>query len=524
MNVKVCVEYNRTIVEGPPGTGKTTYLLKQVEKLLNEGIDIERIGFFSFTTKAALEARTRAVKKFKLDPKKFVYFRTLHSLAHKIAISGPVTLFNEEQQKLFCDKYNLTWKDNDSSTRDITGSSIINLITLAKNRMISLEQQYNESNPNYPFSYLNKIFNLYNEYKKEEKLLDFSDIITKYNEVKDTPPLKALFIDEAQDLNKLQCEMTTLMEQTSEHSWYAGDDDQAVHKWCGANPYFFIKLKGNIIQLTQSYRVPKTIAELAKSLLPKIKTRRDKTWKARQEEGIVKRCMYFSNLKIADTPGTWYILTRNGYQLKDIKEFLRSEGIWFGSANKDRENVSSAVRKSVIEAIYTWVKLQKDMPITLEEVKTLYSYCKSLKKNSEEKDGIEWGFKNLSSFAPYKDDVEKTYKYKELVEKHGLKANIEYEWYEILQNLSDLDIEYIKACRRRGEKLMQSPRVTISTIHSIKGGEADHVALHSEINKIQYDSLMKGDDDEHRVFYVGITRAKKTLHIIESEKQWAYPI
>jgi superfamily I DNA/RNA helicase len=71
---------------------------------------------------------------------------------------------------------------------------------------------------------------------------------------------------------------------------------------------------------------------------------------------------------------------------------------------------------------------------------------------------------------------------------------------------------------------MQSPRVTISTIHSIKGGEADHVALHSEINKIQYDSLMKGDDDEHRVFYVGITRAKKTLHIIESEKQWAYPI
>ena len=48
MNVKVCVEYNRTIVEGPPGTGKTTYLLKQVEKLLNEGIDIERIGFFFF--------------------------------------------------------------------------------------------------------------------------------------------------------------------------------------------------------------------------------------------------------------------------------------------------------------------------------------------------------------------------------------------------------------------------------------------------------------------------------------------
>ena len=71
---------------------------------------------------------------------------------------------------------------------------------------------------------------------------------------------------------------------------------------------------------------------------------------------------------------------------------------------------------------------------------------------------------------------------------------------------------------------MQKPRVILSTIHSIKGGEADHVALFTEINQIQDDSIMRGEDDEHRVFYVAVTRAKKSLHILESEKQWAYPI
>ena len=47
MNVKACVESNnRTIVEGPPGTGKTTFLLDQVDNLLKQNIDIENIVFF----------------------------------------------------------------------------------------------------------------------------------------------------------------------------------------------------------------------------------------------------------------------------------------------------------------------------------------------------------------------------------------------------------------------------------------------------------------------------------------------
>ena len=72
------------IILGPPGTGKTEYLLRKVEAQLEAGIKPDRIGYFAYTVKAANEARTRAMSRFTfLDKKDFIYFRTLHSLAFK---------------------------------------------------------------------------------------------------------------------------------------------------------------------------------------------------------------------------------------------------------------------------------------------------------------------------------------------------------------------------------------------------------------------------------------------------------
>ena len=72
----------KTIVLGPPGTGKTETLLREVEKYLKT-TDPNRIGYFSFTQKAANEGRERAMKKFNLTEDDLPYFQTLHSLAFR---------------------------------------------------------------------------------------------------------------------------------------------------------------------------------------------------------------------------------------------------------------------------------------------------------------------------------------------------------------------------------------------------------------------------------------------------------
>ena len=73
----------KTIVLGPPGTGKTTTLLNLLEDYLKK-TNPNRIGYFAFTQKAANEARERAMDRFNLSEDDLPYFRTLHSLAFRV--------------------------------------------------------------------------------------------------------------------------------------------------------------------------------------------------------------------------------------------------------------------------------------------------------------------------------------------------------------------------------------------------------------------------------------------------------
>ena len=135
----------KTIVLGPPGTGKTWTLLNKVDDYLKE-TDPDKIGYFAFTQKAAHEARDRAIKKFNLTEDDLPYFRTLHSLAfRKLGIKKESVM----QKNHYVDLgKKLGFPVNYAKYEDEHGgiftsdSEYLRIINLAKLRNITPEQQY----------------------------------------------------------------------------------------------------------------------------------------------------------------------------------------------------------------------------------------------------------------------------------------------------------------------------------------------------------------------------------------------
>ena len=68
--------------------------------------------------------------------------------------------------------------------------------------------------------------------------------------------------------------------------------------------------------------------------------------------------------------------------------------------------------------------------------------------------------------------------------------------------------------------------MVVDTIHSIKGGEADHVVLYEKSNWVAsiQNKIGLERSSEHRVWYVGSTRARKQVHILRSPSEYYYPL
>lgn len=99
---------------------------------------------------------------------------------------------------------------------------------------------------------------------------------------------------------------------------------------------------------------------------------------------------------------------------------------------------------------------------------------------------------------------------------------LQFNWMEALVYIPPQDREYYRACLANGESLTSTPRIQVSTIHRVKGGEADNVVLIPDMSTRPFDSV--NEDSEHRVLYVAVTRAKRTLTIIEPNNLKCYRV
>ena len=95
----------------------------------------------------------------------------------------------------------------------------------------------------------------------------------------------------------------------------------------------------------------------------------------------------------------------------------------------------------------------------------------------------------------------------------GLKTKL--VWYEAFDSAPLKQIKYIRKMRANGEQLNKAPRILLSTIHGVKGGECSNVVLLTDLSRNTQKNMDRFPDDENRLFYVGATRTKDHLHIIK---------
>ena len=486
---------------GPPGSGKTTYLLSRVQQELEAGVSPARIGYFSFTRKAANEARDRAIEKFpRLHPKTdFPFFRTLHSLAfHALAVKADMMMQPEHYQEFAVEAgIEISIGTEEDVAMAKGDNPILNEINLARIRGLDLRQHYNQSGLDIEWYHFEFVERTYRHYKRSRDLLDFTDLLEMAVVEHDRlPALEVLIVDEAQDLSRLQWQMVEVLASKAKRIFLAGDDDQAVFTWAGADVKSFLSFQGQITVLEQSYRVPSTVHQLAERIVHRIRERQPKEWRARDFEGEVKTYYRFEDVALGD--GQWLILAATNYMLNPVHEWLKGQGILF-----ERAGVPS-LGLPMIKAVLTWEALRRGENASGADIRNIYKYlgAEHVKRGSRTfKDGIDSEFYTL----------------KELQRNHGLQT--EAIWHEALTRIAEDKRDYLVAVLRRKTKLSTLNRIRLSTIHGAKGGEADNVLLLMDLSPKFAREYASNGDNMHRLFYVGVTRAKQSLHLVLPKHQ-----
>lgn len=489
------------IILGPPGTGKTQKCLDIVESYIAQGCPPDRIGYFAFTRRANLEAKSRAMLKFSLASKDLPYFKTLHSLAFGQLGIGAGQLMNPLHYTQVSEwlKVGRFFIDEGTSGpfKDAGyGDKYLSLISLARLKQVSLRSEYQNSPARYAVDWnlVDYVSRGLAHFKKTFSIYDYTDLLEQFVERDVAPRLEVVVVDEAQDLSPLQWAMVGKLQAKAKHIYVAGDDDQAIYRWAGADVNTFINFQGEQEILRKSHRIPAAHHRMSQLLIGKLHERRIvKEFEPRDEEGVMRWYRHSEAVDIAQ--GEWLMMARTTKGTNQLEEEVRYRGYLY------RYDNSSSTDSAALRAVILWEQLRNGSSLLMEDVKRIYRYMKTGKE-------IEFGSKTMPK------GVEGVlYNFVELQCDHGLRTTL--SWRDALPLISERDRQYISACIKKGESLTHKPRITISTIHRAKGAQADNCLLLTDTGQPRMQERTPSfTDDECRTFYVGLTRAKQSLHLV----------
>jgi len=331
------------LVTAGAGTGKTRLLTHRIAYLIEElRVDPYNILAITFTNKAANEMKTRVQKLVAGGDR--VWISTFHSMCVRI-LRKDIERLNTNYDKNFT-IYSDT--DTEKVLKAILKQYCIEdemknysyHISNCKNKNMTIAQYAKE------FDYVKNmdiVVKVYNEYQSQLQscnALDFDDLLNKTYELFSTCPdvldfyarrFEYILVDEFQDTNKIQYDLTKLLASTHKNLFVVGDEDQSIYSWRGADFTNIFNISKDfentkIFKLQQNYRCTKNILEVANKLIALNDERFDKKlWTDKEsDEKVVYKSYYDEQEEAENIAGTIYSLTHNhGYNFSDIAILVR---------------------------------------------------------------------------------------------------------------------------------------------------------------------------------------------------------
>lgn len=502
---------------GPPGTGKSTTLLNVLDRILSSGVSSEDIVFTTFTRAGAYEARDRAIARFSLSASRLPYFKTLHALCfaqlnRSVAIMGPSDWCAVASK---IGVYFTVKVSEDGIPKGSTrGDALLTLWSLSRVLMIPIEDvwkmrdKYVSGFESLTLQELNHFIDTVQGYKDTACKLDYTDMLELF--IKEGQPIHAshVVVDEAQDLSPLQWAVVNKLSEGCLELHIAGDDDQAIHEWNGASPSHFINHRADYFKvLPQSYRIPSKVHEVAAHVSKRIKNRLQKDYHPRGEPGAVAHIRELNCQWMRDAlkeGGSWFFLVRNHGMAPIYTRFCREQGLLFSCQGGGGPDMKA------IKAIKAWKKLQDNLCLSQEEVQDMYAFMGT-------RDRVAYGSKTAVSKLPKETQLNHAM----LVAAGGLLAPKSMTWEMALDKITPEDRAYFRTVESKGQ-LYSAPSIEIATIHAVKGREADNVVVIPDMTAKTWQGFLDNPDAEHRVWYVGVTRAKNRLIAVDPISDKAY--
>ena len=571
---------------GGPGSGKTTALLNRVETILeDDDVSPRDILVVSYTRAAAAEIRERLAERLDTTPRKLQgNVCTMHAKAYELLNLSRGDVVSESGKEAFCEDFGIEYEDEYQSGGRRTARS-----TTIGNKIISTSQWLQRTNRevadwyDVPFQWnveevrlppeidpnaqegnkytptwsadddrvdIPEAIRAWRAYKGDNELVGFADMLERVKQRSLLPNVDYLVIDEFQDITTLQHEVFEEWKPHMKQVLIAGDDDQVVYAWQGADPNLLLDAdRDEDVVLPNSYRLPSRILNVVNKEIRHIDKRQEKDLKPRKEGGVVEGVENASMLELVrnvrytvqEDDGSVMVLFRARYQLFQFIEEFIDEGIPFKALTDQRLWTDRLV--DYVEAIEAY---DADEDLTLLQGRRLadmlqtsafgsntrdefYDFLESKEDEAETEDRTEIPLapEDVKNFAPFIPDPASA--------------------SDMVRKVTSFQRKSIDAYFGGNYHGHDPNLVRVGTIHSAKGREADHVFVGTDLTEkvveqiaatvtgheettaeIDDEDLPDGEftkrtdpvplltDNERRVFYVGMSRARERLVLLEN--------